>query len=254
MDTYLAIVVGLLGLCVGSFLNVCIYRIPLEKSLLRPPSHCPSCKRPLRWFENVPVFGWIALRGRCRTCGTPISAEYPIVEALTAAVFLWAWWQYGWGWLFASRVLFGCSLLVLFFIDLHHRILPNVITLPGIVIGFLLSLVNPPGWVSSLIGLVVGGLIPLAVAEIYLRIRGDEGLGMGDVKMLAMIGAFLGWQGVLGSLFLGALIGTLIFLPMKLAGREKLVPFGIFLAIGAAAMWLFGEPMLGWYLGMIRPA
>ncbi len=255
MDTYLAIVVGLLGLCVGSFLNVCIYRIPLEKSLLRPPSHCPSCKRPLRWFENVPVFGWIALRGRCRTCGTPISAEYPIVEALTAAVFLWAWWQYGWGWLFASRVLFGCSLLVLFFIDLHHRILPNVITLPGIVIGFLLSLVNPPGWVSSLIGLVVGGLIPLAVAEIYLRIRGDEGLGMGDVKMLAMIGAFLGWQSMLLTLVLASFLGSFVglgLIAIRRGGMKSALPFGTFLAIAALIAASAGDRIVGWYLGFYR--
>lgn len=255
METYQLLVVGLLGLAVGSFLNVCIYRLPLEKSLLRPPSHCPSCKRGLRWFENVPVFGWIALGGRCRTCGTRISVEYPLVEALTAAVFLWAWWQFGWGWLFVSRVAFGCSLIVLFCIDLHHRILPNVITLPGIVIGFLFSFVNPPGWVSSLVGMIIGGLIPLVVAEAYLRIRGDEGLGMGDVKMLAMIGAFLGWQLTLLTLVLASFLGSAVGLGLiviRRGGMKSALPFGTFLAIAALVAASVGDQIVTWYLGFYR--
>ena len=255
MDTYLTMVVGLLGLCVGSFLNVCIYRVPLGKSLLRPPSHCPSCSRQLRWFENVPVVGWLALGGRCRTCGARISVEYPFVEALTAAIFVWAWWQFGWGWLFVSRVLFGCSMVVLFFIDLHHQILPNVITVPGIVAGFLFSFVNPPGWVSSLIGLVIGGLIPLVVAEAYLRIRGDEGLGMGDVKMLAMIGAFLGWQLTLLTLVLSSFLGSFVglgLIAIRRGGMKSALPFGTFLAIGALVAASVGDRIVAWYLGFYR--
>ena len=200
---WLVTLAGLLGLAVGSFLNVCIYRLPLEQSLAFPASHCTSCNRKLSWFENVPVLAWLVLRGRCRTCHTSISVVYPLVELFTGVMFALAAWHYGPGLLLVSRLLLGCMLIVLFFIDLRHRILPNVITVGGTVIGFIFSFVTPPGWVSSLIGLVIGGLIPFLLAEAYLRLRKIEGLGMGDVKMLALIGAFLGWQLVLLTLAAG---------------------------------------------------
>ena len=204
---WLAVLSGLLGLAVGSFLNVCIYRLPLEQSLVFPPSHCTSCNRRLSWFENVPVLAWAALRGRCRTCHAQISIVYPLVELFAGVMFAWAAWEYGPGWLLVSRLLLGCMLIVLFFIDLRHRILPNVITVGGTIAGFILSFVAPPGWRSSLIGLVIGGLIPLLLAEAYLRLRKIEGLGMGDVKMLALIGAFLGWQLVLLTLAVASVLG-----------------------------------------------
>ena len=182
-----------LGLAVGSFLNVCMYRLPQELSVNFPASHCPVCKRPLAWFENIPVVSWVALRGRCRTCLAPIAAQYVIVEALTGALFLDGYFIYGWTLLLAVRLIFACAIIVLFVIDLHHRILPNVITLPGIAAGFIFSFFLPPGWFSSLIGVLAGGGVLFAISETYYRLRGFEGLGMGDVKMLAMIGAFLGW-------------------------------------------------------------
>lgn len=243
---------GALGLAVGSFLNVCIYRLPAKRSLAWPPSACMGCGRTLRWFENVPVMAWLVLGGRCRTCKTAISVVYPAVEAFTAAMFVWAWWQYGPSWMLASRLLFGCALVVLFFIDLHHRILPNIITIPGTAIGFLLSLIGPPGWVSSLIGILLGGLVPFAIAELYYRVRGDEGLGMGDVKMLAMIGAFLGWPLMLLTLVVASFLGSFFGLGLILLRRGDMkssMPFGTFLTIAAFIAVLAGQPVIDWYLG-----
>ncbi len=249
------ILAGALGLCVGSFLNVCIYRLPLEESLVFPASHCTRCNRKLSWFENVPVVAWLALRGRCRSCHTRISIVYPLVEAFTGAMFVWAAWQYGMSWLLLSRLLLGCTLIVLFFIDLRHRILPNVITVPGTIAGFLLSVVAPPGWISSLVGLAIGGLIPLALAEAYLRLRKIEGLGMGDVKMLALIGAFLGWQLVLLTLAVASVLGSVVGLGLIVARRGTMklaLPFGTFLAIAAMFAAAYGDPIVQWYVGFYR--
>jgi leader peptidase (prepilin peptidase) / N-methyltransferase len=250
---WLLLLAGLLGLAIGSFLNVCIYRLPIEQSLAYPPSRCMSCNRRLRWFENIPVFAWIALGGKCRTCRTPIPAVYPLVEAFTGAMFVLAAWHYGPGWLLFSRLLLGCAVIVLFFIDLHHRILPNVITVPGTVIGFILSFVAPPGWASSLIGLLLGGLIPLALAELYLRIRRIEGLGMGDVKMLALIGAFLGWKLMLLTLALGSFLGSFVGIGLIVARKGDMkfaLPFGTFLAIAAMVAAAVGDSVIAWYVGL----
>jgi leader peptidase (prepilin peptidase)/N-methyltransferase len=246
---------GLLGLAVGSFLNVCIYRLPLEQSLLFPGSHCTVCSRTLRWFENVPVLAWVVLGGRCRTCHTGISVVYPLVEAFTGVMFVWAAWQYGPGWLLFSRLLLGCMLVVLFFIDLRHRILPNVITVPGTIVGFILSFVTPPGWVSSLIGLVIGGLIPLVLAEAYFRIRKAEGLGMGDVKMLALVGAFLGWKLVLLTLALGSFLGSFVGIGLIATRRGDMklaLPFGTFLAVATMISASVGDSLVAWYMRFYR--
>jgi leader peptidase (prepilin peptidase) / N-methyltransferase len=246
---------GILGLAVGSFLNVCIYRLPLRQSLVFPASHCTSCNRKLSWYENVPVLAWVVLRGRCRTCHEAISAVYPFVELFTGAMFAWATWQYGPGWLLASRLLFGCMLVVLFFIDLRHRILPNVITVGGTLVGFILSFVTEPGWVSSLVGLVIGALIPWAIAEFYFKLRKLEGLGMGDVKMLAMIGAFLGWKLVLFTLVVASFLGSFLGLGMIALGRGNLkssMAFGTFLAIAAMLAAAVGDPIVRWYVGYYR--
>lgn len=242
-----------LGLLVGSFLNVCIYRLPRRESVAWPASHCPSCRRELSWYENVPLASWLVLRGRCRTCRTPISIQYPIVEAVTGALFGAAYYWYGPTALGVVRTLFGCAMIVLFVIDLEHRILPNVITVPGTVIGLVLSVVLPPGWMSSLIGVLVGGGLLFVMGEAYYRLRGVEGLGMGDVKMLAMIGAFLGWRQVWVVLFLASVTGAAIGLAV-MAGRGRSfrtrLPFGTFLAVAAFAASLTGEAILDWYLGL----
>jgi len=242
------------GAVVGSFLNVVIYRLPLGKSVVWPASGCPHCSRELSWYENIPVLSWIALRGRCRTCGGPISIRYPLIEALTGVMFALAFWFYGPGALLFSRLIFGCALVVLFAIDLEHQLLPNAITLPGIVIGFIFSLFTEPGWLSSLIGILVGGGVLWGMAEAYYRVRHEEGLGMGDVKMLAMVGAFLGWQLTLLTLMLASFSGTFIglfFIVTKRGGMKYALPFGTFLALGAAAAATVGPSIITWYMGLL---
>lgn len=246
---------ALAGLAVGSFLNVCIYRLPLGESLAWPPSHCTACHRPLAWYENVPIVSWLALRGRCRTCAAPISAAYPLVEAVTALVFAGAAAVYGLTWLLAVRLLFASALIVLFVIDLRHRILPNAITLPGVAAGFVASWFLPPGWLSSLIGIAAGGGILFAIAEAYYRVRGQEGLGMGDVKMLAMIGAFLGWPLTILTLVIASFSGSLVGMALIVSGRGSMqaaLPFGTFLAFGALVAAVAGEGILAWYLSFYR--
>jgi len=242
---------ALFGAVIGSFLNVCIHRLPRGTSIVWPASACPACGRPLSWFENIPIASYLFLRGRCRTCGAPISARYLVIEALTAAMFAVAWWYYGPGPMLISRLIFGCALIVPFAIDLEHHLLPNVITLTGIVIGFLLSFTtDQPGWRSSLIGIVAGGGVLFLIAEIYYRVRHEEGLGMGDVKMLAMMGAFLGWPLAILSLMIASVAGTIIGIGLIITRRGTMkyaLPFGTFLAIGAAVSAAAGQTILRWY-------
>jgi len=213
-----------------------ICRLPHGASVMWPASHCTSCDRALSWFENVPIVSWLVLRGRCRTCDARISAQYPIVEAVTAALFLAGYYAFGLTPLLAVRLAFACAMVVLFAIDFEHQILPNEITLSGIVVGFVLSLFMPPGWKSSLIGLLAGGLFPFLVAEIYLRVRGREGMGMGDFKMLAMVGAFLGWPLVWITLIVACVLGIVIgggALMISRRGMGTRIPFGTFIAVAA---------------------
>jgi leader peptidase (prepilin peptidase)/N-methyltransferase len=247
--------VTLLGLCIGSFLNVCAYRLPLGLSIVHPGSRCTSCGRMLSWFDNIPVLSWVVLGGRCRTCKQPVSWIYPAVEIVTALVFVITYLTYGLTLLGLVRVVFGCALIVLFVTDLQHKILPNVITYSGIILGFACSVFLPPGWVSSLIGLIVGGGFLLAIAEAYLRIRGQEGLGMGDVKLLAMIGAFLGWKLVLLTLVFASFTGSLVGGLLIAAGRGTMkyeLPFGTFLAVGAVLAATWGDPIADWYFGFYQ--
>lgn len=245
------VLVGAFGLIVGSFLNVCIYRVPRGESLVLPASHCPACGRSLRWFENVPVVSYLILRGRCRTCAVRISPVYPLIEIVAALVAMIWYEQFGLSVLFVSRLVFAFALLVLFVIDLRQRILPNIITLPGILVGFAFSLPGPPGWLDSLIGVLVGGGVLFLLAEGYYRIRHEEGMGMGDVKMLAMIGAFLGWKLMLLTLVLSSLLGAVVGLLMIAARKGDLkyaLPFGTFLALAALVASVAGEPIVNWYL------
>jgi leader peptidase (prepilin peptidase)/N-methyltransferase len=245
---------AVLGAVVGSFLNVCIHRLPSGASIVWPASACPACRRTLAWHENVPIVSYLVLRGRCRTCGTPISPGYPIVEALTAATFSMAWWQYGPGALLASRITFACLLIVLFSIDLEHHLLPDALTLPGIAGGFAFSFFTAPGWAASLTGLLVGGGVLFGIAEIYFRLRHEEGLGMGDVKMLSMIGAFLGWKLMLLTLILASFAGALVGVGILVTGRGGMkyaLPFGTFLALGAAAAATVGQAIVDWYAGWL---
>lgn len=246
----LLVAAAMIGLVIGSFLNVCIHRLPRYESIVWPGSHCPRCNHQLAWYDNVPVVSYLTLGGRCRYCRERIAVRYPLVELVTAVMFVTFVHLYPPGWLLASRLLFGCALIVLFVVDLDHKILPNVITLPGIVVGFLFSFVAPPGWLSSLIGIFVGGAIPLAIAWSYEKLRGHEGLGMGDVKMLAMIGAFIGWPLMLLSLVLASLVGSVVGLGFIAAGKgaRYALPFGTFLALGALTAVVAGDAVIAWYL------
>lgn len=256
MPTWLVLLtITLLGLCIGSFLNVCAYRLPLGESVVHPRSRCTSCGRMLTWFDNLPVVSWVVLGGRCRTCRKPVSWMYPAVEIATALLFVVTYLTYGLTLLSLVRVIFGCALIVLFVTDLQHKILPNVITLPGIVIGLVCSVFLPPGWVSSLIGILVGGGVLFAIAEVYYRVRGQEGLGMGDVKLLAMIGAFLGWKLVLLTLVFASFTGSLaggVLIASGRGGMKYALPFGTFLAVGALLAATWGDPIADWYFGFYQ--
>ncbi len=248
-------VVGLsiLGLAIGSFLNVCIHRLPADQSIVRPGSRCPACERPLRWFENVPILSFVFLGGRCRTCRARISQIYPLVELLTPSVFVLQYAYVGWQPLLAVRLLFSSAMIVLLVIDLRHRILPNVITLPGIAVGLVAALAFEPGWRSSLAGMVIGGGGLFMVREAYYRLRRREGLGMGDVKMLAMIGAFLGWHQMLVTLLLASLMGSVFgiaMLGLGVGSRTYALPLGSFLAVAAVATSTAGQPLVVWYGGL----
>jgi leader peptidase (prepilin peptidase) / N-methyltransferase len=255
MTVVLVSLFAVVGLMIGSFLNVCIYRLPKRESIVWPASHCTACDRPLAWFENIPLASWLVLRGRCRTCGQRISMVYPLVELTTSVVFAGGVLIYGLTPLLFVRLVFACALIVLFLIDLQHQILPNVITFPGIVAGFAASLFLPPGWLSSLIGIVAGGGILFLIAEAYYRWRGVEGLGMGDVKMLAMIGAVLGWPLMLLTLVFASFAGSVIgvgLIASRRGGMQAALPFGTFLAVGALVAAIAGDPILTWYLAFYR--
>jgi leader peptidase (prepilin peptidase) / N-methyltransferase len=255
-DTSILVLATILGLAIGSFLNVVIYRLPLGQSLLAPPSTCPSCRTRLRAIDNIPVLSWVMLGGKCHHCKAPISPQYPLVELVTGVLFLLLTWITPIGPLLAARLILVVILVALFGIDLHHQILPNTITLPGIVIGFLFSLTGPPGWTSSLLGILLGAGILYAIAAAYFAVRREEGLGMGDVKMLAMIGAFLGWKAVLVTLILSSFCGALVgigLIAFARGGMRLALPFGTFLSLGALAAMLVGEPLVEWYSGFFAP-
>lgn len=247
---FVALGVGLTGLCVGSFLNVCIYRLPLKQSVVHPGSRCPGCGRALLWSDNIPVLSYLVLLGRCRGCRAPISARYPIVEAITALVFLWHLSVFDLTPIFFVRVAFASALIVLFAIDLEHQILPDRITLPGIVFGLVCSVFLPPGPVSSLLGIVVGGGLLWGIAELWYRLRKVEAMGFGDVKMLAMVGALLGIRLVILTFVLSSMLGGLVgvvLLATRRADMATKVPFGTMLAAAALIASLYGDAIVVWY-------
>lgn len=244
----------LVGAAIGSFLNVCIARIPENKSIISPPSHCPVCKKPIIFYDNIPLLSYIVLNGRCRTCRTPIPFYYFFIELLTPLITLVLYGYFDLSIPFLLACLFTYALIVITIIDYHHKIIPNVISLPGIPIGLLCSLFVP--WTdiqSSLIGLIAGGGILYLVAKGYYLVRKEEGMGAGDVKLLAMIGAFLGWKGALISLMLGAFIGTIVGITMMLCQGKNVkyaIPFGPFLSIGAFCALVWGDTLVSWYLSL----
>lgn len=244
----LMVYAGILGACVGSFLNVCVYRWPEDQSVVSPPSTCPNCGSRIRWYDNVPVLGWLRLRGKCRACGAPISIQYPLVELLTAALWVMAVWRFGPTWQALSTALFFTLLLGIALSDARTYIIPDQFTLGGLVLGLALSFA-PGGidWRLSFAGAALGYVLLWLVAVLGEWAFKKPAMGGGDIKMMAMVGAFLGPVGVLLTIFLGALFGTLIFAPISMR-TGKLVPFGIFLAVGAAVTEPFGQALIDWYV------
>lgn len=245
------IVLAVMGLCIGSFLNVCIHRLPLKQSVVQPRSRCPDCGYALRWYDNIPLVSYALLRGRCRSCGRPISMRYPIIELVTAVVFVMHWYAFGATPLLPVRLVFGCALIVLFVIDLDHQILPDVITLPGIVAGFAASWFLAPGPLQSVLGILLGGGLLWAIAELWFRLRKIEAMGFGDVKMLAMVGAWLGVKMVVVTFVLSSMMGGVlgvVLLATRRADMATRVPFGTMLAVAALIASLYGGPLVAWYL------
>jgi leader peptidase (prepilin peptidase) / N-methyltransferase len=243
------------GLAVGSFLNVCIHRVPRQASIVHPASFCPQCGYVLQWYDNIPVVSYVLLRGRCRQCKTSISIRYPTIEFMTMVIFVLHYLTFGLDIILVPRLLFACVLIVLFAIDLEHHLLPNAITLPGIVVGLAFSAMVPPGLRDALIGTVVGGGVLWLIGEAYYRYSGQEGMGGGDVKMLAMIGAFLGWKLVVLTLVLSSILGSIVgvlVLAVRRGGLKYALPYGTFLSLAALAASLVGSRIVDWYVSLYQ--
>ncbi len=242
------------GVVVGSFLNVCILRIPRGQSVVIPGSSCPQCKQPVRWFDNVPLLNFVWLKARCRWCGSRLSWRYPLVECLNGLGYLAVAGKFGFGMSAIVYALFLSALLVVTMIDFDHLMIPDVISLPGIVIGFVAStFIVPVGWHSSLIGIALGGGILWILAILSPYLFGKEGLGGGDIKCLAMIGAFLGWQNVLLTLFLASFAGAVVGVSLMAFRRiecGQYLPFGPFLATGAVVSLFCHRDIFGLYADM----
>jgi len=242
----------LLGAVIGSFLNVCIWRLPLGESVVYPPSHCPACGTHIRARDNIPMLGYLLLRGRCHSCGGRISLRYPAVELLTGLAAMLLLFHFGPSPTLAVYGMFVGALIVITFIDIDHQIIPDVISLPGIVVGVIFSALGyGVPLLDSVVGALLGGGLLYLVAVGYHAWTGREGMGGGDIKLLAMIGAFLGWRGVFVTLLLGSFTGAIIGIVLIVArgGDSRLpIPFGPFLALGAVCALFFGEALIRWYL------
>jgi leader peptidase (prepilin peptidase) / N-methyltransferase len=258
---FIPVITFIFGAIVGSFLNVCILRIPKDESIVHPPSHCPDCKSPIRFYDNIPLVSYLVLLGRCRSCGERISPRYFIVELLMASLAVALYYQFGFSLAFIVSFIFVAALIVISFIDLDVRIVPDVISLPGIVAGLLFSVVarygisDPfeliPSPLSALFGVLAGGGFLLLLAWAYEAFTGVEGMGGGDIKLLAMIGAFLGWTSIPFTLFFASLTGSVIglgFMIGKGVGRRFALPFAPFLCLGALLYLLFGQDLIQLYL------
>ena len=245
-----------MGLCVGSFLNVCIYRLPASKSIIHPRSMCSNCSTFIAFYDNIPVFSYIWLRGRCRHCQVKIPLRYPMVELLAGFFAVGTYLKFGLTIEALIYFTFIAGLLVVTFIDLDHRIIPDAITLPGIPICFAASFaLSAVTYKEALLGILVGGGSLFFVAWTYSLITKKEGMGGGDIKLLAMMGAIVGWKGTLFTIFVASLIGTLAGLAVMLQSRDGMklaVPFGPFLSIGGVAYIFFGTQLVTWYFNLLR--
>ena len=253
MLTLISIIFGAL---IGSFLNVCIFRLPKAESIVWPGSHCPHCKNPIKFYDNIPLISYILLKGRCPHCHSPISFQYPLIEGITALGSLILFMKFGPSLSYLIYFSFVAALIVITVIDLHHQIIPDVISLPGIGVGLLASLIIPQiTFLNSLIGILLGGGSLFLVATVYQWLFKREGMGGGDIKLLAMIGAFLGWKAVILTILLSSLIGSITgIIIMVLKGKDfkYAIPFGPFLSLGAVISLFYGENLIRWYLYLNR--
>jgi len=276
------VIAGVFGAVIGSFLNVVIHRVPLEESIVFPNSRCPSCGAVIAFYDNIPILSYAFLRAKCRNCKEHISFRYPAVELLTAALFSGVAWHDGLSAALPFDLVFTSALFALVFIDAEHMILPNVITYPGIVFALVARVAIPllthtahfddvpslsggalagmPLWVVSLAGALIGALIGggslWLMGWTWEKLRGIEAMGLGDVKMMFMVGAYLGWRLTILTIFVGVLSGSIIGILLMARQRERnmqmLLPFGVFLGLGAIAALLFGAPVVEWYASQFR--
>ncbi|WP_339136262.1 MAG: prepilin peptidase [Candidatus Electrothrix sp. GW3-4] len=259
MELLLLLYSFIFGALIGSFLNVVILRLPdEEQSVVFPASHCPKCGTSLHWYENIPILSYIALRGKCRTCKTPISLQYPVVELCMGLLSLALYHRFGFSLILPFYFLFLAALLVIIFIDIHLQIIPDKISLPGILVGFACSFLNPLiSWQQAGIGILLGGGILYAVAKGYALFTGRDGMGGGDIKLLAMIGAFLGYQCLLYVIFFSSLTGSVVGIAAMFwqkKGGQTRIPFGPFLSLGAMSWLFFQEDILAvwsWYISVL---
>jgi leader peptidase (prepilin peptidase)/N-methyltransferase len=253
MLTLISIIFGAL---VGSFLNVCIVRLPKEESIITPGSHCPHCKKPIKFYDNIPLVSYLLLMGKCRYCKKTISPQYPLVEGITALSSLFLFMRFGPSLSYLIYFAFVAALIIITVIDLYHQIIPDVISLPGIGVGLLASLIfSRIAFLDSLIGVLLGGGSLFLVATLYQWFFKREGMGGGDVKLLAMIGAFLGWKTVILTILLSSLIGSIsgiIIIVLKGKDFKYAIPFGPFLSLGAVISLFYGNHIINWYLYINR--
>ncbi len=272
-----AVIALLFGLVIGSFLNVCIVRLPRGRSIATPPSHCPRCREPIKFYDNIPIISFLLLRGKCRSCGEPISWRYPLVELANGLIYAWTVLEFGLGGEAFLVMALCSSLIVITFIDFDYQIIPDIITLPGILVGLSLApfymypLTDPlpfhlgsllphagpylAAFLNSVIGLLLGGAPLLAIGWIWEKLRHVEAMGGGDVKLMGMVGSFLGWKGALLTIMLGALSGSVVgvlLIALKRHKMEKVIPFGPFLAAGAVVSAFYGADIISWYRGLMR--
>jgi leader peptidase (prepilin peptidase)/N-methyltransferase len=249
------VIAGLFGAMVGSFLNVCIHRLPKEESLVVPRSRCPACRSPIRPWDNIPLVSFILLQGRCRSCRQPISWRYPLVEALTALLFVLTVARFGTTLRSAFLLTFLCGLVVVSFIDLDHQIIPNAITLPGIPLGLVGGLlVREPPLLDRLIGTLAGAGFLYLMLFYGGVLYGQEAMGEGDLNLIALVGAFLGWKAVVVTILVACFVGSAVglgLMAVKRLGRRQHIPFGPFLSLGAVVGLFWGERLIGWYLRLL---
>ena len=247
------ILIFILGLIVGSFSNVCIYRIPRNESMIYPASHCPKCRSSIKPIDNIPLLSYILLKGRCRNCGSRIPIQYPVVEFLTGIIYIFIFLIYGLTLQSLIYIILASAVIIIAFIDLNEQVIPEVISLPGMVIGLILSFFVPYiSFINSALGIVIGGGIILVIRLAGSLIFKKESMGIGDIELAAMIGAFLGWRYIIISLFLGFFLGALagiLLVLSKIKSREDMIPFGPFIALGSFITFLWGEKIIFWYMG-----